>query len=76
MRDTPAVQLADLCAWGYHRKLMKIKHGKEGKYAHLADIAEKILPTDRKPIDEQGLSLLAFFNETYPTFFSDQGFLK
>jgi len=59
MRDTPALQLADVLAWGHNRRLMIDKHGTSQNWKHVSQIAESILPSTRKPIDESGLGLMA-----------------
>jgi hypothetical protein len=68
---TPAVQLADLCAWSCHRKLMVDRYGKATKYQHLAMLSEKILPFDRKPLGVDDLALIASMAENFPVSLHD-----
>jgi hypothetical protein len=60
--DAPALQLADMCAWGCQRSAMSQRFG-EQKYQHIGPISEKILPFQRKVIDQHFLTLLGTHGE-------------
>jgi hypothetical protein len=75
-KDQPAVQFADLIAWAHHRKMMSDRYGPAKTYAHLATIAEKILPSDRKDVDRPYLEQAAFWYQNYPSFYHERSFPK
>jgi len=65
-KETPELQLADLCAWACHRSLTTEDAKESTAFHHLSHIAEKILPFRRMPIDATWLLLYATAYKTMP----------
>jgi hypothetical protein len=73
-KETPGIQLADLCAWARHRSLVVKKHGQTAKYTHLSHFSESILPLSHRHYDMEQLKVTAYGYENYPQVFTDRLF--
>jgi hypothetical protein len=70
-QDTPALQLADVLAWGQNRRFMVENYGTNPSWQHLAKIAESILPFFRKDVCRRDFEVLARAARIYPAALAD-----
>jgi hypothetical protein len=70
MRDEPALQLADLIAWGQNRRLVSEKYKDQRSWKMLPKVTDAVLPFRKKELTEAQLALFAFSHDLRPDVWS------